>query len=123
MSRTPQIKPELRSCTVQTRSFDRSYASFALSLVLLAAQPAQCASTEQETMRRLAQLRAIPQTARRAAAPAQRADGRRLAVLPCASDEALPVLRRELAAELRKPKPAQLLLLDVASFFYLDGRR
>ena len=30
-------------------------------------------------------------------------------------------MRRELAAEVRKPKRAQLLLLDVASYFYLDG--
>lgn len=36
-------------------------------------------------------------------------------------DRSLPVLRKELAKELKSKSPSQLLLLDVASFLYLDG--
>ena len=106
----------------RTEAFD-AVVLLAFSLfAVLAAQPAQCASTEQETMRRLAQLRAIPADS----TPEQlRQHNEQMddawQFYHAHRDEALPVLRRELAAELRKPKPAQLLLLDVASFFYLDG--
>jgi hypothetical protein len=36
-------------------------------------------------------------------------------------NQSLPVLRKELAKELKSKSPSQLLLLDVASFLYLDG--
>jgi len=108
----------------RAKSFDPLVALLiALSaIVVLAAKPAQSASTEQETMRRLAQLRAIPADS----TPEQlRQHNEQMddawQFYHAHRDETMPVLRRELAAELRKPKPAQLLLLDVASYFYLDG--
>jgi len=83
---------------------------------------AQAASTEQETLQRLSQLRSLPADA----TPEQlrqhnEAMDEAWQFYHAHHDEAMPVLRRELAAELKRPKPSQLLLLDVGSFLYLDG--
>ena len=99
----------------------------ALLMLVLSTSPmlladARAASTEQETLRHLKQLRALP-----ADASPDRLRQHNEAMDEAWKfyhghrDEALPVLRRELAAEVHKPKPAPLLLLDVASYLYLDG--
>ncbi len=75
-----------------------------------------------DVMERLAQMRGLP-----AAAGEQDARGQRRE-LDAAwrwfgnnKAEALPVLRRELAAELKKTKPNQLVLLDVGYFLRAQG--
>jgi hypothetical protein len=80
------------------------------------------ASTEQETLRRLAELRALPANATPEQLRQHNEDmDDAWQFYHAHRDEAMPVLRRELTAELRRKQPAQLLLLDVASFLYLDG--
>jgi hypothetical protein len=88
-----------------------------------AADVAATAATtaEQETMARLARMRALPaatgqeaQQQRRDLDAAWRWFGNNRAA-------ALPVLRRELAAELKKAQPSQLLLLDVGYFLRVLG--
>lgn len=71
---------------------------------------------------RIAQIRAMPAAANAAAAGAQRRE------LDAAwrffgdyRDDAIPLLRRELAAELRSQRPSQQLLLDAACFLAAYG--
>lgn len=94
----------------------------ALAAALCVATALHAAPVADETLARVAQMRALP-----AATDAQ--DGaRQRADLDAAwrwfgnhKAEALPVLRRELALELKKPKPNQLLLLDVGYFLRALG--
>jgi hypothetical protein len=89
---------------------------------MLAARPALSASTEQETLKHLTELRAInaDSTPEQIRQHNERMDDA-WQFYHTHKEQAMPVLRRELAAELRRPQPAQLLLLDVASFLNLEG--
>lgn len=80
------------------------------------------AATDAAIAARIAQIRAMPAAANAAAAGAQRRE------LDAAwrffgdyRDDAIPLLRRELAAELRAPRPSQQLLLDAACFLAAYG--
>ncbi|WP_175016791.1 hypothetical protein [Massilia sp. YMA4] len=80
------------------------------------------AAPADETLQRLAQIRALP------AATATQDALRQRGELDAAwrwfgnhKAEALPVLRRELAAELKKAQPNQLVLLDVGYFLRAHG--
>lgn len=80
------------------------------------------ASTDAAITARIAQVRAMPAAANAAAAGAQRRE------LDAAwrffgdyRDDAIPLLRRELAVELRSPRPSQQLLLDGACFLAAYG--
>jgi hypothetical protein len=88
----------------------------------LASHNALSASVEQETMQHLARLRSITPTS----TPEQiQQQNERMdeawQFYHSNKNAALPVLRRELAAELKRKQPAQLLLLDVASFLFVEG--
>ncbi|QGZ38311.1 hypothetical protein IP92_01381 [Pseudoduganella flava] len=90
--------------------------------LLCAAAVAGAATPEQETLDRVARMRAMPAAAVDQDAQQQRRD------LDAAwrwfgnnKTAALPVLRRELAAELKKAKPNQLVLLDVGYFLRAQG--
>lgn len=75
------------------------------------------AVAEQETVRRLAELRRLPLAGGDAAILAQRRQlDNNWRYFGDNKGAALPVLRRELAAELRKPKPQSLLLLETGYF-------
>jgi hypothetical protein len=94
----------------------------ALSLALPTAYAAGDGATEAAIASRIAQIRAMPAAAHAAAAGAQRRE------LDAAwrffgdyRDDAIPALRRELAAELRAPRPSQQLLLDAGSFLVAYG--
>ena len=80
------------------------------------------AATDAAIAARISQIRAMPAAANAAAAGAQRRE------LDAAwrffgdyRDDAIPLLRRELAAELRSPRPSQQLLLDAACFLLAYG--
>lgn len=80
------------------------------------------AATDTALASRIAQIRAMPRAANAAAAGAQRRE------LDAAwrffgdyREDAIPLLRRELAAELRAARPSQQLLLDVACFLVAYG--
>ena len=80
------------------------------------------AATDAALSARIAQIRAMPAAANAAAAGAQRRE------LDAAwrffgdyRDDAIPLLRRELAAELRSARPSQQLLLDAACFLVAYG--
>jgi hypothetical protein len=80
------------------------------------------AAPPDETLQRLAQIRGLPTATGTQEAVRQRGE------LDAAwrwfgnhKAEALPVLRRELAAELKKAQPNQLLLLDVGYFLRAQG--
>ncbi|HEY0587424.1 MAG TPA: hypothetical protein VGD52_14910 [Pseudoduganella sp.] len=80
------------------------------------------AATDAAIAARIAQVRAMPAAADAAAAGAQRRE------LDAAwrffgdyREDAVPLLRRELAAELRSPRPSQQLLLDAACFLSAYG--
>jgi hypothetical protein len=80
------------------------------------------AATDAAIAARIAQVRAMPAAANAAAAGAQRRE------LDAAwrffgdyREEAIPLLRRELATELRSPRPSQQLLLDAACFLAAYG--
>lgn len=75
------------------------------------------AVAEQETVRRLAALRRLPLASGEAAILAQRRQlDNNWRYFGDNKGAALPVLRRELAAELRKPRPQSLLLLETGYF-------
>jgi hypothetical protein len=92
-------------------------AMLAMAAVSSAAVSSATTTSEQETLDRLARMRAMPAVTAGGEAQQQRRDldaawrwfGNNKTV-------ALPVLRRELAAELKKPQPSQLVLLDVGYF-------
>jgi len=92
------------------------------AIMLAVASYASAAPPEQDTLERLAQMRGLP-----AAATPQDAAGQRREMDAAwrwfgnHKAEALPVLRRELAAELKKAKPNQLVLLDVGYFLRAQG--
>jgi len=80
------------------------------------------AATDAAITARIAQIRAMPAAANAAAAGAQRRE------LDSAwrffgdyREDAIPLLRRELAAELRSQRPSQQLLLDAACFLVAYG--
>lgn len=80
------------------------------------------AATDAAIAARIAQVRAMPAAANAAAAGAQRRE------LDAAwrffgdyREDAIPLLRRELATELRSPRPSQQLLLDAACFLAAYG--
>lgn len=94
------------------------------ALLASAALSAQAgdAATDAAIAARIAQIRAMPAAANAAAAGAQRRE------LDAAwrffgdyRDDAIPLLRRELAAELRSSRPSQQLLLDAACFLAVYG--
>lgn len=94
------------------------------ALLALAALSAHAgdAATDASITARIAQIRAMPAAANAAAAGAQRRE------LDIAwrffgdyREDAIPLLRRELAAELRSPRPSQQLLLDAACFLVAYG--
>ena len=94
----------------------------AAAMLALAAVSSAAATPEQETLDRLARMRAMPAANAGQEAQQQRRD------LDAAwrwfgnhRTAALPVLRRELAAELKKPQPSQLVLLDVGYFLRALG--
>lgn len=100
------------------RIFALALLSAAMASSALAADPA----TDAAISARIAQIRAMPAAANAAAAGAQRRE------LDAAwrffgdyRDDAIPLLRRELAAELRSPRPSQPLLLDAACFLLAYG--
>jgi hypothetical protein len=80
------------------------------------------ASVEQETLQHLAALRAVKadSTPEQMQKHNEQMD-EAWQFYHANKDQVLPVLRRELAAELRRKPPAQLLLLDVASFLFVEG--
>jgi hypothetical protein len=93
----------------------------ALVSLALSAQAGD-AVTDAAISARIAQIRAMPAAANAAVAGAQRRE------LDAAwrffgdyRDDALPLLRRELAAELRSARPSQQLLLDAACFLIAYG--
>jgi hypothetical protein len=95
----------------------------ALAATLLAIGALAAAATpEQETLDRLAQMRGLPVASATADAAQQRREldaawrwfGNHKSV-------ALPVLRRELTAELKRKEPNQLVLLDVGYFLRAHG--
>lgn len=80
------------------------------------------AATDAAITARIAQIRAMPAAPNAAAVGAQRRE------LDAAwrffgdyREDAIPLLRRELAAELRSPRPSQQLLLDAACFLAAYG--
>lgn len=95
----------------------------AMAAAMLAVAAVSSAATpEQEALDRLARMRAMPAASAGQEAQQQRRD------LDAAwrwfgnhRSAALPVLRRELAAELKKPRPSQLVLLDVGYFLRALG--
>lgn len=99
----------------------------ALLMAALLAAPASAAlasdaATDAAIGARIAQIRTMPAAANAAAAGAQRRE------LDAAwryfgdyREDAIPLLRRELAAELRSPHPSQPLLLDAACFLLAYG--
>jgi hypothetical protein len=94
----------------------------AAAVLILSTHHSQAASTEQEIVKRLGQLRALPADATPEQLRKHNEDmDDAWQFYHAHHDEAMPVLRRELAAELKRPKPSPLLLLDVGSFLYLDG--
>ena len=98
----------------------KTMAALAAALCLGAAVHA--APVADETLARLAQIRALP--AATEAADAQRQRGELDAAWRWFGNhkaEALPVLRRELALELKKAQPNQLVLLDVGYFLRALG--
>jgi hypothetical protein len=96
--------------------------SLSLPIVANAADAARDAATDAAIVSRVAQIRAMPLAADAAAAGAQRRE------LDAAwrffgdyRADALPLLRRELAAEVRAVRPSQQLLLDAACFLLAYG--
>ncbi|MBB3221321.1 hypothetical protein [Pseudoduganella umbonata] len=94
----------------------------AAAMLAVAAVSSVAATPEQEALDRLARMRAMPAASAGQEAQQQRRD------LDAAwrwfgnnRTAALPVLRRELAAELKKPRPSQLVLLDVGYFLRALG--
>jgi hypothetical protein len=98
-------------------------AATALSMALpMAAYAAGDAATDAAIASRIAQIRAMPAAANAALAGTQRRE------LDAAwrffgdyRDDAIPLLRKELTAELRAPRPSQQLLLDAANFLIAYG--
>lgn len=101
----------------------------ALPLAPAWAQPARpaaagetAASPEAILAARVAQIRAMPPAASAAGVGAQRVElNAAWRVFGVYRDEAVPLLRRELAAELRSAKPSPQLLLDAACFLLFYG--
>jgi len=94
----------------------------ALYFCLMASISAFSESVEQETLQHLAELRAIKadSTPEQIQKYNERMD-QAWQFYHAHKAEALPVLRRELATELRRGNPTQLVLLDVASFLFVEG--
>ncbi|AVR97200.1 hypothetical protein [Pseudoduganella armeniaca] len=93
-----------------------------VALAAAACMAGALAAPAEETLQRLAQIRALPAATGTPDALRQRGE------LDAAwrwfgnhKAEALPVLRRELAAELKKAQPDQLILLDVGYFLRAQG--
>ena len=100
----------------------RRVVAAALISAIFASAAAADAATDAAISSRIAQIRALPVAANAAAAGAQRRE------LDSAwrffgdyREDAIPLLRRELAAELRAPRPSQQLLLDAACFLLAYG--
>jgi len=94
----------------------------ALFSAVFASAVASDAAIDGAISNRIAQIRAMPAASNAAAAGAQRRE------LDSAwrffgdyREDAIPMLRRELAAELRSPRPSQQLLLDAACFLLAYG--
>jgi hypothetical protein len=97
-------------------------AALALAGEVLMGGPAFAASGEQDIAARLAAMRAMPAAADDKAAAEQRRElDNSWRYFGDNKAAALPVLRRQLAAELRNPKPHQLVLLDVGYFLRAFG--
>jgi hypothetical protein len=93
-------------------------ASAFLSLPALAAD----AATDAAIAARIAQIRAMPAATTAAAAGAQRQElNAAWRFFGDYREDAVPLLRRELGAELRAPRPSQQLLLDAACFLLAYG--
>ncbi|QBE65754.1 hypothetical protein [Pseudoduganella lutea] len=103
--------------------------ALAAAMLAMAAGSSVAATPEQETLDRLARMRAMPALPASGAGEQQTQEqARQRRELDATwrwfgnnSTAALPVLRRELAAELKKPRPNQLLLLDVGYFLRARG--
>ncbi|GGX89339.1 hypothetical protein GJV26_25495 [Massilia dura] len=100
----------------------KTVAAAMLAMAAVASAAGGAVTPEQETMDRLARMRALPAAAAGQDGQSQRRD------LDAAwrwfgnhKSAALPVLRRELAAELNKAAPNQLVLLDVGYFLRALG--
>jgi hypothetical protein len=101
---------------------ERSTIAALMAALALAAAPAFAAPAEQDFVARLAAMRALPAAADAKAAAEQRRElDNNWRYFGDNKAAALPVLRRQLAAELRQPKPNQLLLLDVGYFLRALG--
>lgn len=100
----------------------RLVAGFALAAAALLGGPAYAAPGEQDIVARLAAMRAMPAAVDEKAAAEQRRElDNSWRYFGDNKSAALPVLRRQLAAELRQPKPNQLVLLDVGYFLRAQG--
>jgi len=104
------------------RLFSRIALTAALAAALASPAFAADAAIDAAISARIAQIRAMPAAANASAAGAQRRE------LDSAwryfgdyRDDAIPLLRRELAAEFRSPRPSQQLLLDAACFLLAYG--
>jgi hypothetical protein len=104
------------------RFFLSSVVTAAFAAALASSALAADAAIDAAISARIAQIRAMPAAANASAAGAQRRE------LDSAwryfgdyRDDAIPLLRRELSAELRSPRPSQQLLLDAACFLLAYG--
>lgn len=107
------------------RTLATTLGSAALSAALVSpafADGANDAAIDAAISARISQIRTMPAAANPGTASAQRRE------LDAAwryfgdyRDEALPILRRELAAEIRSPQPSQQLLLDAGCFLFAYG--
>lgn len=96
--------------------------ALALGAVIVLGGQATAAPGEQDIAARLAAMRAMPAAADDKAAAEQRRElDNTWRYFGDNKTAALPVLRRQLAAELRQPKPSQLVLLDVGYFLRALG--
>jgi hypothetical protein len=112
------IKEKVMKAVRKGRSAARASA-LALALAMSAAQ---AAPSEQDIGARLSEMRAMQAASDEKAAAEQRRQLDNIwRYFGDNKSSALPVLRNQLAAEPRKPKPNQLMLLDVGYFLRAQG--
>ncbi|WP_028101282.1 hypothetical protein [Pseudoduganella violaceinigra] len=100
----------------------RLIAAALASAALASSALATDAATDAAISARIAQIRALPAAANAATAGAQRRElDSAWRFFGDVREDAIPLLRRELAAELRAARPSQQLLLDAACFLLAYG--
>lgn len=110
------------SAPVRSAAVRSTCVSLLAVLIFISPLAGSAATVEEETQRRLDQIRSIE--ARPDAKPPEEWNKRMDEMWKyfTANKEAvLPVLRSRLAAELKNPKPSQLMLLDTGYYLYTNG--